>query len=63
MDFNQMASFVVRFHLVDVHGDDCRKKWRIKVTCVQNEEETLCESIEEAMEFMKMTVEDGSGSR
>lgn len=60
MDSNQIASFVVRFHLVDVNEENGGKKWRIKVTCVQNEEETLFESIEEAMDFMIVTVEDRS---
>lgn len=59
MDSNQIASFVVRFHLADVNEETMKKRWRIKVTCVQSDEETLFESIEEAMDFMKMTVEAG----
>jgi hypothetical protein len=53
MELNQIASFVVRFQLAAVEKETGKKQWRIKVTHVQEERETLFESIEEAMAFMK----------
>ncbi|MFK9089873.1 hypothetical protein [Bacillus salipaludis] len=53
MDHHQIASFVVRFQLAAVDKETGRKQWRIKVTHVQEERETLFESIVEAMEFMQ----------
>jgi hypothetical protein len=58
MDINQIASFVVRFQLAAVEKDTGRKQWRIKVTHVQEERETLFESVEEAMDFMKEMAEE-----
>lgn len=58
MDINQIASFVVRFQLAAVERDTGRKQWRIKVTHVQEDRETLFESIEEAMNFMKEMAEE-----
>ena len=57
MDKYQIASFVVRFQIAAVEKDTGRKHWRIKVTHVQEERETLFESVEEAMEYMKKMVE------
>jgi hypothetical protein len=57
MESNQIASFVVRFQLAAVEKDTAKKHWRIKVTHVQMERETLFESIEEAMEYMKEMAE------
>jgi hypothetical protein len=54
----QIASFVVRFHLAAVEKETCKKQWRIKVTHVQEEQETLFETIEEATAFMMSMVED-----
>jgi hypothetical protein len=58
MDNLQIASFVVRFQLTAVDKETGEKNWRIKVTHVQGERETLFESIEEATAFMKSMVED-----
>lgn len=48
-----IASFVVRFHAApeDAQYDD--QRYRIKVTHVQNEIEMTFESFEQAMEYMK----------
>lgn len=54
---NQIASFVIRFHLTDVEEYTNKKHWRIKVNHVQQEKETLFDSIEEAMDYMKAVVE------
>ncbi|WHY85132.1 hypothetical protein QNH39_21290 [Neobacillus novalis] len=53
MEINQIASFVVRFQLAAIEKETGKKQWRIKVTHVQEERETLFESVEEAMEFMQ----------
>jgi hypothetical protein len=58
MDPLQIASFVVRFQLTAVEKGTGKKQWRIKVTHVQEEKETLFESIEEATAFMMSMVED-----
>ena len=58
MDHLQIASFVVRFQLTAVDKETGEKNWRIKVTHVQEERETLFETIEEATAFMKSMVED-----
>ncbi|WP_066067554.1 hypothetical protein [Neobacillus soli] len=58
MDINQIASFVVRFQLAAIEKETSKKQWRIKVTHVQEERETLFESIEEAMDFMKEMAEE-----
>ncbi|MFF2446666.1 hypothetical protein ACFVSW_06140 [Neobacillus sp. NPDC058068] len=58
MDINQIASFVVRFQLAAIEKETGKKQWRIKVTHVQEDRETLFESIEKAMEFMQEMAED-----
>ncbi|MFE8700294.1 hypothetical protein ACFYKX_06705 [Cytobacillus sp. FJAT-54145] len=58
MEQKQIASFVIRFHLADVDKDTSEKHWRIKVTHVQDDKETLFETTEDAMTFMKSIVED-----
>jgi hypothetical protein len=58
MEILQIASFVVRFQLAAVEKETGKKQWRIKVTHVQEERETLFETIEEATAFMKLMVED-----
>ncbi|MEH7492474.1 hypothetical protein [Neobacillus niacini] len=58
MESLQIASFVVRFQLAAVDKKTGKKQWRIKVTHVQEERETLFETIEEATAFMKSMVED-----
>jgi hypothetical protein len=58
MESLQIASFVVRFQLAAVEKGTGKKQWRIKVTHVQEERETLFETIEEATAFMKSMVED-----
>lgn len=54
----QIASFVVRFQLAAIEKETGKKQWRIKVTHVQEERETLFETIEEATAFMMSMVED-----
>lgn len=56
MEQTQIASFIIRFHLAEFDKDSNRKSWRIKVTHVQEDEETLFETIEEATLFMKKIV-------
>ena len=58
MELKQIASFVVRFQLAAVEKETGKKQWRIKVTHVQEEKETLFESIEEATDFY-----EGNGRR
>ncbi|MEH7108758.1 MULTISPECIES: hypothetical protein [Bacillaceae] len=58
MNTKQIASFVVRFQVAAVEKKTGNKQWRIKVTHVQAERETLFESIDEAMTFMKKIAED-----
>jgi hypothetical protein len=53
MEQAQIASFVIRCHPTDVDKATNQQKWRIKVTHVQRDEETLFETIEEATLFMK----------
>lgn len=53
MEEKHFASFVIRFHLAGVDKENQSKHWRIKVTDVQETEERLFETIEEAMNFMK----------
>lgn len=57
MELNQIASFIIRFHLTELDEGTNKKNWRIKVTHVQQESEALFKSIEEAMEYMKTVVE------
>jgi hypothetical protein len=58
VDLQQIASFVVRFHLAAIEMETGKKQWRIKVTHVQEDRETLFESMEEAFMFMKEIAED-----
>jgi hypothetical protein len=58
MEINQIASFVVRFQLAAIEKETGKKQWRIKVTHVQEERETLFESVKEAMEFMQEMAEE-----
>lgn len=58
METLQIASFVVRFQLAAIEKETGKKQWRIKVTHVQEERETLFETIEEATAFMMSMVED-----
>jgi hypothetical protein len=58
MDSRQIASFVVRFQLTEIEKETGKKQWRIKVTHVQRECETLFDSVEEACVFMKELAED-----
>jgi hypothetical protein len=58
MESNQVASFVVRFHLANKEESTGKKYWRIKVTHVQEELETMFETIEEVLIFMKEAMED-----
>jgi Lhr-like helicase len=59
VDAKQIASFVVRFQLAAIEKETGNKQWRIKVTHVQEDLETLFDSIEEAVVFMKEIAEDG----
>ncbi|WP_342432733.1 hypothetical protein [Neobacillus sp. FSL H8-0543] len=58
MDSRQIASFVVRFQLTEIEKETGKKHWRIKVTHVQGEYETLFDTVEEACVFMKEMAED-----
>lgn len=61
MEQTFIASFIVRFHLREVDKETNKKDYRIKVTYVQNGEETLFETMEEAVLFMKTLVGDMEG--
>lgn len=56
MDTKQVTSFVLRFQLTDIEIDSGKKCWRVKVTHVQEEKEALFDSVESAMEFIKVIV-------
>ncbi|WP_066313993.1 hypothetical protein [Bacillus sp. FJAT-29814] len=58
MDMKAITSFVVRFQMAGVESETGERQWRIKVTHVQEDRETLFGSIEEAMIFMKEIAED-----
>ncbi|WP_156416255.1 hypothetical protein [Cytobacillus dafuensis] len=57
MEQKQIASFVIRFHLADI-DEIGKKKWRIKVTHVQEDIEILFETIDEATSYMKNIIGD-----
>ncbi|WP_180953564.1 hypothetical protein [Bacillus sp. T33-2] len=57
MDTTQIASFVVRFQLAEIEQDTRKKCWRVKVTHIQEDRETLFESCDEALAFIKSVVE------
>lgn len=59
MEVQQIASFVVRFQLAAVEKETGNKQWRIKVTHVQDEQETLFDSIEDAFLYMKEVADEG----
>lgn len=56
MNQPSIASFVVRFHLTSIVPETGEKKWRIKVTYVQDEQEITFESFDEAVHFMNNRV-------
>lgn len=58
MEQKQIASFVIRFHLAEIDGVTNKKRWRIKVTHVQEDREIFFENLEEAVLFMKKIVGD-----
>ncbi|MEW9052800.1 MAG: hypothetical protein AB2392_16685 [Neobacillus sp.] len=58
MESIQIASFVVRFQLAALEKDTGEKQWRIKVTHVQEDRETLFNTIEEACIFMKKMADE-----
>lgn len=58
METKQITSFVLRFQLTDIEMDSGKKCWRVKVTHVQEEKEALFDSVESAMEFIKVIVEE-----
>jgi hypothetical protein len=58
MESKQISSFIVRFQVTDLNEESNEKQWRIKVTHVQEDNENLFNTIEEAMQFMKKRVED-----
>jgi len=59
METNQITSFVLRFQLADIQMESGKKCWRVKVTHVQDEKESLFDSVESAMEFIKEIVGEG----
>jgi hypothetical protein len=58
VDAKQIASFVVRFQLAAIEKETGKKQWRIKVTHVQDDLETLFESIDDAVVFMREIAEE-----
>lgn len=54
-----VASFVVRFHSSQSMEEE--KRYRIKVTHVQNEREAIFETFEDAMDYMKGSINYISG--
>jgi hypothetical protein len=58
VELNQIASFVVRFQLAGINENSHEKQWRIKVTHVQDDDEHLFDSIEEACLYMRDMAED-----
>jgi hypothetical protein len=58
METKQVASFIVRFQITDQTVKTNENSRRIKVTHVQDDDEYLFDSLEEAMEFMKEKVGD-----
>ncbi|WNS76809.1 hypothetical protein RRV45_07430 [Bacillus sp. DTU_2020_1000418_1_SI_GHA_SEK_038] len=58
MEQKQIASFIVRFHLAEIDEQTGKKKWRIKVSHVQEDIEILFETIEDAMNFMRNIIGD-----
>lgn len=61
MEPTQVASFIIRFQLTDVDKSTNKKSWRIKVTHVQEDDETFFESIEDVTIFMKKIVGESEG--
>jgi hypothetical protein len=58
VETKSITSFVVRFQLAGIERETGERQWRIKVTHVQEDRETLFETVEEAMTFMKEIAED-----
>jgi hypothetical protein len=58
MESKQISSFIVRFQVTDFNEESNEKQWRIKVTHVQEDNENLFNTIEDAIQFMKKRVED-----
>lgn len=58
MEQTQIASFVIRFHLAEVNEKTNKKRWRIKVTHVQEDDEMLFETVEEATLYMQRIVDN-----
>ena len=55
---NQLiTSFIVRCHVIEYHHEGGKRDYRIKLTHVQGENELSFDSFEEAMDYMKQTVE------
>jgi len=55
-----IASFVVRFHEAMENEVEEERRYRIKVTHVQNENEMTFESFDEAMNYMKGSLDGAS---
>ncbi|WP_163100748.1 hypothetical protein [Peribacillus alkalitolerans] len=53
MSAPSVTSFIVRFHLASMEPESGQKKWRIKVTHVQDETEMTFENIEEVSLFLQ----------
>ncbi|MCD5325824.1 MULTISPECIES: hypothetical protein [Pontibacillus] len=52
-----VSSFVVRFHLANVDPRTKEKTYRIKVTHVQTEHESTFDLLDEAVRYMKGSVD------
>ena len=53
MEHNKIASFIIRISLANLEDSSSKGMWRIKVTYVQQESETLFQTIDDAVDYMK----------
>lgn len=53
MEHNKIASFIIRISLANLDDSSSKGIWRIKVTYVQQESETVFQSMDEAVDYMK----------
>jgi hypothetical protein len=58
-DNQQVTSFVVRFSPMGQEDIQESKRWRIRVTHVQGQEETTIASMEELCEYMEQILKRG----
>ncbi|WP_078548280.1 hypothetical protein [Litchfieldia alkalitelluris] len=53
-----ITSFIVRCSLLETDQRTNDKKWRVKVSHVQGEEEVVVNDLEEALFYMKRKIEE-----